>query len=430
MRRDLVVSVPDFSKIADDDLAAYITDCDGKWSPLIRSAMLDLGATGLDLNERWAEKPQDWRCPACNRHKREIVRLTEAGILLARLEVHHDHLGDYIKQELKSAFGSAWASEGPPGAARAEEVAERLLIQFDWISLCVDCNGADAAVKRARKEIPAQFSFAPEQISRFIRVAPNSPHEIDFAAADAEWSASAESFTARFQLAQTILAEISRGHLGGSPGFAPRRPTLLDGSWTTVMARYANASELVALGSATRGLLARSLSNDGVNSKTARRVVVPSAGPTDDEYKAYAGGGSPKQWAQADDAWRCPICSRTKRETLRPGKASQKWIGRLHNHRDFEVIREANGSAQRITSHSDFLICSGCVDVLAELRQKFPEFRNVEYVLPSSELRQVISSAPHARHEVDWTQLVALAQQNAVASELTDAYWKQRLDEL
>jgi rubredoxin len=430
MWRDVIITIPDFDQIADSDLAGLLPDCDGKWSPGVRAAMERFSARGLDLNERWAETRQDWRCPACQRSKAEILRVTESGILLARLDLHHDHLGDFIKSELKARFGAKWGTEGPPGAARAEEIAERLLIRFAWTNLCVDCNGADAAAKRAIKAIHADFSFSPAEIAEFIAANPNAPHIIDFDSARAVWDRCAPMFRARHALAVTILDAISRGELEGSPGIFVQPPTFLRGGSVRFLTAYADPGLLAEISRTEQTLLARSLSNDGVNSKNPRVAHPTVAPPTDEEFAAYDGGGSPKPWAETDETWRCPICERSKREILLRGKGARPWHGRLHQFRDFAFREDDDGAVVGVSGHNDFLVCSGCVDVLSELKQRHPQFRGREHVLASRDLKTLIRAAPNARHDVDWEALLALATSSTVTPGLIDAYWRERLAEL
>ncbi len=426
MWRDITITIPDFDQIADNDLANLLPDCDGKWSPVIRAAMKRFSARGLDLNERWAETRQDWRCPACQRIKADVLRLTDAGVLLARLDLHHDHLGDFIKKRLKARFGSRWVSEGPPGSMQAEEISERLLIRFMWTNVCVDCNGADAAAKRAHPAIPTDFSFSPTEIGEFITATPNAPHTIDFDQALAVWERCAPVFRARLDLAVTILDAISRGELEGSPGFAPQPPTFLRGGSMRFLTSYADPRLLAEIARIEQALLSRSISNDGVNSKTARTARVAASPPSDEAYASYDGGGSPKYWAEAGEDWRCPVCARSKRQILRPGRGARPWNGRLHQFRDFQFSHDGDGEVIGVEGHEDFLVCSGCVDVVAELRQRHPEFRGAQHVLASDDLRTVISAAPNARHEVDWNALLDLARSRAVPERLIDEYWRER----
>jgi hypothetical protein len=73
---------------------------------------------------------------------------------LASIHGHHDH---------RSENGAY-----PPRFARAY--------------VCGDCNSADGAVKR-RFKLPTDFSFSPEELSKFVIGYPHVGVEIDFEAA-------------------------------------------------------------------------------------------------------------------------------------------------------------------------------------------------------------------------------------------------------
>jgi len=96
--------------------------------------------------------PDDWRCPACDRNKYDVVRYDSGGWLYARIVVHHDHLTD----------------NDPEARAR-----------FDPIGVCSDCNDIDARVKGRNPQLRYDWSLPPLVIKRFIRIRPHRTHEID-----------------------------------------------------------------------------------------------------------------------------------------------------------------------------------------------------------------------------------------------------------
>ena len=80
--------------------------------------------------------------------------------------------------------------------------------------------------------------------------------------------------------------------------------------------------------------------------------------PTDAEYEAYDGMHCWQLWRQTSDAWRCPVCDRTKRQIMRWGKRVGSnariygpvgWKCGLHSHHD-------HGTRWR----GSVLICGGC----------------------------------------------------------------------
>jgi len=96
--------------------------------------------------------PDDWRCPACDRNKHEVVRYESGGRLYARVVMHHDHLTD----------------NDPEARAR-----------FEPIGVCSDCNDIDARVKGRNPQLRYDWSLHPVTIKRFIRIRPHRTHDID-----------------------------------------------------------------------------------------------------------------------------------------------------------------------------------------------------------------------------------------------------------
>jgi len=74
---------------------------------------------------------------------------------MAGLHEHHDH------------------ARGWDGSGRA---------RFSPIVICDQCNAADGSAKR-RLQLPANFSFTPQEISQFITATPHGRHTLNFEAA-------------------------------------------------------------------------------------------------------------------------------------------------------------------------------------------------------------------------------------------------------
>jgi hypothetical protein len=116
--------------------------------------------TGLHCHRLWAEVGNGYICPSCNRDKYQILRWTlripnspNAFMdWVAVLHKHHDH---------SQGFTSTKYSRFPEAI------------------ICDQCNAADGAAKR-KLGLPRDFSFSPNEISFFIKVAPHAKHEINF----------------------------------------------------------------------------------------------------------------------------------------------------------------------------------------------------------------------------------------------------------
>jgi len=211
------VSISDIGELSDDQIAEMFTRRDGRWSSLTKGLMRRFGVHELDLNEAWANESQDWTCPACSRGKAEIVRVTTRKVLFARLEMHHDHLHDYMSAKLRSEFGTKWPESIPEGTYHLEHSGARLLQRFEETVICADCNSVDAEVKHGCSEIHRSFSFRPSEIASFISIHPNRRHVSDVDMAIKIWRAASEDFEERLKVANDFLARIRNGELAQVP---------------------------------------------------------------------------------------------------------------------------------------------------------------------------------------------------------------------
>ncbi|WP_152970956.1 hypothetical protein [Rhizobium ecuadorense] len=85
----------------------YFPDYDRRWSRQTKRAMEKFDTKRLELNSNWALENQIWSCPGCGRSKEEIFRKSSHGILLAKLELHHDHLWDEGLRRPEKLLGPA-----------------------------------------------------------------------------------------------------------------------------------------------------------------------------------------------------------------------------------------------------------------------------------------------------------------------------------
>jgi len=168
------------SALNDEEMELFFRDRDGRWSTQTKNAIKKFNAKGLDLNQNWALVEQNWRCPGCARYKGEIFRLSSRGILLAKIEEHHDHLRDYVGKRARELFGERWLAEARPGSGPQTDTLEELVSSFRPELVCSECNTADGKAKIILNgKIPKYFSFSPSEISQFIIASPNSDHQID-----------------------------------------------------------------------------------------------------------------------------------------------------------------------------------------------------------------------------------------------------------
>jgi hypothetical protein len=256
-------SALDVEKLSDTELEIAFSQRDGRWSTLSRRLVRELNADRLDLNENWANVDQSWRCPICGRSKAQIARVIPRGILLARLDEHHDHLHDYMSKELRKEFGGDWPKKIPKGTYEVEHLGSRMIERFERLLVCVDCNAADSYAKNHIPGIHRSFTFRPDEIAKFIRTSANRKHVCDVDAATSIWQAGVEDFSHRIAFADTLLDLMRSGRLKQVPNMS-RTKGYLNGDYLRLELRNSTAGDLSnvyrSLAEMWQALVARSIS--------------------------------------------------------------------------------------------------------------------------------------------------------------------------
>ena len=201
------------SRLSDQEMQLHFAHWDGRWSEQTKRATQRFEAKGLDLNENWALCPPYWICPACRRSKDDIFRISKRGILLAKLELHHDHMRDCVWPRTLELFGKDWLKARPSSNIILDYIRE-LTSRFDVCLVCSECNAADGKIKTwFRDEIDSRFSFTAQEIGTFVQPAAGRDHEIDFQKARAAWEVEKGNFQARLILLDELLEHLVRGRL-------------------------------------------------------------------------------------------------------------------------------------------------------------------------------------------------------------------------
>ena len=223
------LELPDFDFADDPTVERFLPSFDGRWSQQTKAIQKALGIQRLELNGNWAGVPTDWCCPVCRRYKPEIARLTPAGVVLCQLDRHHDHLADEGARIL-------WrGQQKQPDRARQDALHSAIQVcmalgeRFHQTLVCSDCNAADGAAKSALAgTVHPEFSFAPSEIARFIRVAPNRSHEVDIEAARAVWLEVADDVRDRLSFMEVMARRVAEGrHSREGSGYAPHHKATL-----------------------------------------------------------------------------------------------------------------------------------------------------------------------------------------------------------
>jgi hypothetical protein len=418
------------SRFSDEDMQLHFGHWDGRWSEQTKSAVQRLKASGLDLNENWALSSSYSICPACRRPKDDIFRLSKRGILLAKLELHHDHIRDYVWPRMRELFGKDWLETRPKSSIILLDHIRELISRFDVCLVCSECNAADGKVKiRFRSEIDPRFSFTAQEIGTFVRPTAGSDHEIDYVKAYAAWEAEKGNFQARLLLLDELLSHLVHGRLARDPqGTADAQIMSRAFDACSLLMRSfdrdtKNTERAQLLWRFRDEFLARSTSRDSATIALADQARRPVVAPTDDEYETYVDPVSSKRWLALAPDWACPICIRNKRQLVRKGK-SGKWSGGVRSHYECILERDDLVIANRRRLFPDFrndifvrdiaqiTVCAECAAISSTLMQKDQSIRD-PYLSISDRRASILNSQPHSAHEIDFE----VARQHARANE-------------
>jgi rubredoxin len=408
------------SRLSDEEMQLHFRDRDGRWGAQTKAAILKHGASGLDLNDNWALAEPRWRCPSCGRAKSEIFRLSKRGVLLAKLELHHDHMRDEVWPRAEQIFGMNWRETAVPGATDVLDPIEDLVSRFHEALICSECNAADGKVKtRFRTEIDPRFTFTAQEIGRFVKGRPHAEHEIDYDVAFSIWREQERGHLARVQLLDSLLAKLGDGLLASErTGRFGVRPMWMSMDSDELLRKgfmgEVRDDERWGLLSGYRlEFLARSTCRDSASLPTARARGT-SSGPSDEEFAAYEDPVSKKRWHATPQDWSCPGCGRRKRDLLRrSGKG--RWTGGIREHHEYldETDPERISVRKRlfpgfanqtwICGYETAHMCSDCSGISRATRQRNRSIE-AEY-LKLSDIRECISRlGPNQAHEINYQE--------------------------
>lgn len=123
--------------------------------------------------------------------------------------------------------------------------------------------------------------------------------------------------------------------------------------------------------------------------------------PTQEDFRNFDGGHGNRLWLETPDSWICPVCIRTKFETLRWTKRSPQrreafhsWFSVLHRHHDHSAPLDRDDLARFPAT----LICDQCnwADAFAKGRLGLPE----NFSFSPDEIFRFVISRPHGSHEI------------------------------
>lgn len=413
-----MIKSSDIISASDDELADIFPRIDGAFSRQTRALMASFKTDLLDLNDNWASVPPFWCCPACKRSKPQLARLSDQGVLLCHLDLHHDHLRDASRAILRARNPLPEAIGDPERGAlmRAFSACKGLLERFCDALICKDCNQADGEAKLQLKAIPRVFSFSPVEIGKFITARPNQAHTVLPDVAMALWEAVEEDVKDRLEFAHLLAERIAQGR-HRRQGEPPSRSDMGRTNGEIALrllahqtgSSFYNLSTLLGDRSVRRDGFALMRKRNRVASKTVR-APTPEEWAELDARQARTSG-----WRQAPSDWCCPVCARDRAAIPRRSNAN-KWTGSLHHLMVFQLEadpevqswRRAHSEADVFRSHGWVWICQDCRQIQTDVKTADPTLEGHFFSVKA--LRNLVGEAkPHVRHEVDLEKAMATA---------------------
>ncbi|WP_186374350.1 hypothetical protein, partial [Yersinia similis] len=396
-----------------EDLIGFLKDnelvgLDSEYSYKCIEWIQRFSAKGMDLNSWWVLTPSTWRCPSCDREKKEIIRLNKHGYLTGHLHEHHDHMKDFVESEFSEfAHNNSHANADLLGARFVERTAFALSA-YDNTVVCSDCNNADVKAKKL-VFAPAQFSFSPEQIKQFIITEPNLDHQINDVAVMKVWGECKQTFELRCLFVKKFAALGATNTHWYQPSIQTARQTYRIGS---ALLKHHGLSDIKP--NAPEKLLYKTSKFAGEKSSwRMNRLRSITIAPSEGELQHLI-NMKKAQWEKVADDWYCPVCQRLKIECVRKSNKGN-WDFSLSTSKKLYDVYSPN-FVQNTT------VCNDCsttaTHIGSEIMSRVGE--NIAYgsaLVSVDELCSVISSVPHGKHEIN--NFVA----EKLLSILEERYW-------
>ena len=180
-----------------------IASLDGTLTPLAKRISAHHGVDDFEMNSNWICASQDWVCPCCERSKFQISRIGRKRQILAKLVIHHDHMGEALEAAFHCAFESAGTGVEQVEGRRLVERMQRAFAAYEEVLICEDCNNADTEAKKIAGS-PEYFSFSIGQITQFISSCVHQPHRVDALKVAYIWQQAQPAYDLRMQLIRSV----------------------------------------------------------------------------------------------------------------------------------------------------------------------------------------------------------------------------------
>lgn len=377
-----------------------ITSLDGIQSPTSLGIRRHHRLDDFEMNSHWIGCAQDWICPCCGRSKFQISRVGRKQQILAKLVIHHDHMGEALQAAFHAAFVKAGTDVEQINGYRLVERMGSAFAAYEEILVCEDCNNADAEAKKLLTA-PPYFSFSIGQIRCFIQRADHQPHRVDPAAAKTIWEGARPAYELRMKLINTVARAAATDSHWYEPHIRRSQPIPVLG--------YAHrigdsmVKEWVS-GDALYKVLGPQTKKPERNLARWRTSTQKPGQPLPSNYLAMLRSEEAfvQAWDSVPDDWSCPVCRRSKREVAYVGDKGKV------------VFFLASNSGRGAWSNAS-RICRQCHSTLMSLKLEITELTgnkpsdSYEFVGPH-ELAIILNPQPHSQHAIQRSEAATLVE--------------------
>lgn len=377
-----------------------ITSFDGVNSPISQRIKANHRTDTFEMNSHWIGSYQDWSCPCCCRNKFQITRLGRKGQILAKLVIHHDHMGDALQAAFHAAFVQAGTSTEQATGQRLVENMAKAFAAYEEVLICEDCNNADAEAKKG-VDAPQYFSFSIGQIRRFIQIEDHHPHLVNFQAAGEAWSAARSAYDLRMTMIKAVARAATTDAHWYEPYERGTRPVPVYGIANrigdTMVKDWVSFDALCSKLGHEPVRSDRNLSRWRSNVQKAGPPLPPNYLAMLRSEEAFA-----KSWDAMPDKWACPICQRAKHDVVYVGDKGK-------------VVFFLSSNPGRGAWSAAPKTCRQCFSILMSLKLEIAQLMATQ--LPDSygfvspdELARIVIPRPHSAHAVDRAQSADLVE--------------------
>ncbi len=362
---------------------------DSEYSYIYDDIIEAFDAKGLDLDSWWVMTPYDWRCPACQRSKIEILRPNKHGYLTGHIYEHHDHMQEVISREFDRISSSRENVVADVDAATFVGRTAYAVSAFDRTLICSDCNTADVKAKKI-VNAPSEFSFSPRELGRFIESHPHTDHEINHRLAFETWEECKPVFQRRCEFIVSIAELAASNEHWFQKSEMPARRFY---KYSHTLFEHYGFDKLRGKAFPEHYLFTPKKypkSMDGWRKKKVRLSPPPSQGEINHMLQTRI----MPTWHKTGDDWRCPCCLRSKFECITKNNKKDWDFG-------VEYKRFCDEQDPRSPIYHD--VCRNCASSAIHFGKEAASntpfaVNSASAILKLSELSAIIVPTPFNRH--------------------------------